>query len=269
MSKTEKRISEIDERLEEINKNITNLQDLILYIKTAFETVTMREVEKECLTRLTLKTNENLGKFLEERPSECKIRDWCTRQVERATYMVIRAFMDQGIGSAMAQVKFWVDAVTRHSNEINCHDERCFKNAMTAFKTLEDLIENSKEVSEKFTKDLYSPKGWSDFEEVREEEICELLAPLSNVTRLKILKNLGKGGKNFAQLERQIGIKGGHLQFHLNNLIQAGYVTQEKPQGRYLITRRGLKALSFSHELRRVLEETQGAPSTLDTMSTV
>jgi DNA-binding transcriptional ArsR family regulator len=159
--------------------------------------------------------------------------------------------------------------VARHSKEIDCRDESCFKNAMSAFKTLETLIENSKEVSKKFTKDLYLPKDWSGFEDIKEEEICELLAPLSNVTRLKILKNLGKGGKNFAQLERQIGIKGGHLQFHLNNLIQAGYVVQEKPQGKYLITMRGLKALKFSYELREVVGGNQGSSSMLGIMRDV
>jgi DNA-binding transcriptional ArsR family regulator len=269
LSNEEKRTSKIDKRLEEINKNITNLQDQILYMKTAFETVTLREVEKNCLAQLTVKTNENMDKFLKERPSECKIRDWCTRQVEKATYMVIRAFMEQGMTSAVEQVKYWVDMVTRHYNEIDCHDESCFKNAIKAFKTLEDLIENSKEVSEKFIKNIYSPKNWSGFEEVKEEEICDLLAPLSNVTRLKILKNLGKGGKNFAQLERLMGIKGGHLQFHLNNLIQAGYVTQEKPQGRYLITMNGLKALRFSYELREAIGGNQVSPSTLGIMKNV
>ncbi|WXG39496.1 MAG: winged helix-turn-helix domain-containing protein [Candidatus Freyarchaeum deiterrae] len=269
MNGEEKRVAEIDERLEEINKNITNLQDLILYMKTAFETVTLREVEKNCLAQLTVKTNENMDKFLKERPSECKIRDWCTRQVEKATYMVIRAFMEQGMTSAAEQVKYWVDMVTRHYNEVDCHDEKCFKNAINAFKTLEELIENSKELSEKFTKDTYSPKNWSGFEEVKEEEVCSLLAPLSNVTRLKILKNLGKGGKNFAQLERQIGIKGGHLQFHLNNLIQASYITQEKPQGKYVITMNGLKALRFSYELREAIGENQGLPSTVGIVKNV
>jgi len=47
-------------------------------------------------------------------------------------------------------------------------------------------------------------------------------------------------------------VKGSHLQFHLNNLVQAGYVTQEKPQGKYLITTKGLKALRFSYELSEV-----------------
>jgi DNA-binding transcriptional ArsR family regulator len=249
----EKRISKIDERLEEINKNITTLQDSILNMKATLETVTRKEIEKECLTQLTLKTNENMSKFLKERPSKCTIMDWCTRRVERATSMILRAFMEQGTRSAMEQVKYHVEAATRHYKEIRCPDDKCFKNAINTFKTLEELIEAATEVSAKFTKDLYTPKKWPGFEEIKEEEICNLLAALSHVIRLKILKDLGKGGKNYAQLEHQIGVKGGHLQFHLNNLIQAGYVTQEKPQGKYLITMKGLKALRFSYELSEVV----------------
>lgn len=249
----EKRTSKIDKKLEEINKNITTLQDSILSMKTTLETVTRKEVEKDCLTHLTLKTNENMSKFLKERPSKCSIMDWCTRRVEKATSMILRAFMEQGTRSAMEQVKYHVEAATRHFKEIKCPDERCFKNAINTFKTLEELIEAATEVSAKFTKDLYTPKKWLGFEDVKEEEICNLLAPLSHVTRLKILKKLGKGGENYTQLERKIGVKGGHLQFHLNNLIQAGYVTQEKPQGKYVITRKGLIALKFSHELGKVV----------------
>jgi DNA-binding transcriptional ArsR family regulator len=253
MNDSKKRVSKIDERLEEINKNITTLQDSILSMKTTLETVTKKEVEKECLAQLTLKTNENMSKFLKERLLKCTIMDWCTRRVERATSMILRAFMEQGTRSAMEQVKYHVEAVTRHFKEIKCPDERCFKNSITTFKTLEQLMEAATEMSAKFTKDLYTPKRWPGFEGIREEEICSLLAPLSHVTRLKILKKLGKGGENYARLERKIGVKGGHLQFHLNNLIQAGYVTQEKPQGKYLITRKGLTALKFSHELGKVV----------------
>lgn len=248
-----KRTSKTDEMLEEINKNITSLQDSILSMKTALETVTRKEVEKDCLTQLTLKTNENISKFLKERPSKCSVMDWCTRRVERATSMILRAFMEQGTRSAKEQVKYHVEAATRHFKEIKCPDEKCFKNAIKTFKTLEELMEAATEVSEKFTKDLYTPKRWLGPEDVREQEICNLLAPLSHAMRLKILKNLGKGGQNYAQLERQIGVKGGHLQFHLSSLIQAGYVAQEKPQGKYLITMNGLKALRFSYELSEVI----------------
>jgi DNA-binding transcriptional ArsR family regulator len=180
--------------------------------------------------------------------------DWCTKRVERATSMILRAFMEQGTGAAAEQVKYHVEAATRHFKEINCPDDKCFKNAINTFRTLEELMEGATEASVKLTKNLYAPKAWLGAEDVREEEICALLAPLSHETRLKILKDLGKGGKNYAQLEHQIGAKAGHLQFHLNSLIQASYVTQEKPQGKYLITMNGLKALKFSYELSKVIK---------------
>ncbi len=269
MSKIEKQVSKIDERLEKINRNITHLQDLILYMKTALETVTSREIEKKCLSQLTLKTNENINKFLKESPSECNLRDWCTRRVEKATSLILRAFMEQGAIPALEQVRYHSEAASRHFKEMPCPDETCFKNIIDTFKTLEELLENSKEASMKFAEDLYSPRSWADFEEVAEEEVCDLLSPLSNVTRLKIMKNLAKGGKSYAQLERQIGIKGGHLQFHLNNLINAGYVTQEKPQGKYLITMKGLNALRFLIELKGLIGETQSSPVTLGTTRNV
>jgi DNA-binding transcriptional ArsR family regulator len=251
MTDIEKRIMKIDKRLEEIRKNITTLQDTILSMRTALETVTRREVEKECSAELTLKTNENVDKFLKERPSNCSIMDQCGRRVEKATSMILRAYMEQGTKTAMEQAKTHVEAATKLYEKIKCPDDQCFKNAINTFKTLEELLATT-EASRKFTKDLYTPKRWPGSEEVKEEEICNLLAPLSHVIRLKILKNLEKGGKNYAQLERQIGVKSGHLQFHLNNLTQAGYVTQEKPQGKYLITMKGLKALKFSYELSQV-----------------
>jgi DNA-binding transcriptional ArsR family regulator len=247
-----KRISKIDRRLEEIRENIATLQDSMLSMKTALETVTRREVEKECSAELTMKTNENVDNFLKERPSNCSVMDRCGRRVEKATSMILRAYMEQGTRAAVEKAKHHVEAATGLQKKIKCPDDRCFKNAINTFKTLEELLEATTEASAKLTKDLYALKRSPGYEEVREEEICNLLAPLSHVKRLKILKNLEKGGKNYAQLERQIGVKSGHLQFHLNNLTHAGYVTQEKPQGKYLITMKGLKALRFSYELSQV-----------------
>lgn len=252
MNDVNKQVSKINDRLEEINKNITSLQDSILSMKTALETVTRREVEKECLAELTLKTNGNIDKFLKERPPDCCTMDRCTRRVEKATSKILRAFTEQGTRPAIEQVKYHVEAATKLHENTECPDDKCFKNAINTFKTLQELLEATAEASTKVAQDLYTLKSWLDSDEVKEEEICSLLAPLSHVMRLKILKNLGKGGKNHAQLEHQIGLTGGHLQFHLNNLVQAGYVTQEESQGRYLITMKGLKALRFSYELTKV-----------------
>lgn len=259
MSGTGKQASEFGKKLDELNRNITTLQDLILHLKTALETVTRREVEREFLSQLTLKTSESMDKFLEERPADCVYRDWCTRRVEKATSRVLRTFTEKGAEAALEEVKQHAEAASRHFEETQCPDNACFQNIVDTFRTLEELIENSKEAA-KFTGSLYSTRSWMDFDEIREREVAALLAPLSNPTRVRILKSLSKGGKNYAQLERLIGIKGGHLQFHLNSLAKAGYVTQEKPQGRYLVTVRGLKILKFLCELGELAPREEGSP---------
>ena len=170
-------------------KNITTLQDSILSMKTAFEIVTRRGVEKGCSAELMLKTNENVDKFLKERPSNCSIMDRCGRRVERATSMILRAYMEHGAKSAMEQAKHHAEAATRLYEKIKCSDDRCFKNAISTFKTLEELLEATTEASAKFTRDFYTLEKWRGCDEVREEEICNLLA-------LIIRNTVGKGGAN-------------------------------------------------------------------------
>ena len=245
----------IDERLKEMNEDIRTLQDSVSSTRTALERVIKREVQKYCSSQQTLKSNGNTNESLREiSPESSTSEDEYTKSVEIATYKIIRAFMEQGTMSAMEQVRYHVEAATRHFNETTCPDDKCFKSAIDTFRTLEELIDAATEVSAKFTNDLYSPRKWLSFDDVREEEMCNLLAPLSHVIRLKILKDLGKSGKNYSQLERQVGAKGGHLQFHLNNLIQAGYVAQQRHQGKYLITRNGLIALKFIYELSKMYQ---------------
>ena len=52
-------------------------------------------------------------------------------------------------------------------------------------------------------------------------------------------------------LEHLVGIKAGHLLFHIEKLREAGYITQENKK--YLITLNGRKALSLISGLRNEL----------------
>ncbi len=69
------------------------------------------------------------------------------------------------------------------------------------------------------------------------------LEPLSNDTRLKILDSVYQGKKSFSELSRNLGIKAGHLAFHLRKLVAAKLITQEASKGDYLITERGLRLI--------------------------
>ena len=81
-----------------------------------------------------------------------------------------------------------------------------------------------------------------------------MLTPISNPTRLTILKTLARGSVTFSQLERKSQIKA-NLQFHLNKLIKARLVLKEKEHGKwkYFIHVNGLKVLRYLIELKNAI----------------
>ncbi len=245
-----------DEKLEEINNNIMFLKDLILYTSTSLEIVAQKENMREYLTDSMPKIDKKVSKFLKYRVSSCNMKEWCAEHVEKAVSKVLHTYMNQGTQPASKKIKKYLKSANQYLEQKIC-DTECMENVVNVYKTMDNLIENSRESTLKYHKDYNYHKKLPEFKNFKEEEICNLLTPLSNVTRLQILKTLGISGKNFAELERELGIKGGHLQFHLNNLIQAEYITQEKPKGKYTISMKGIKVLRFLFELKENLIESK------------
>jgi DNA-binding transcriptional ArsR family regulator len=69
--------------------------------------------------------------------------------------------------------------------------------------------------------------------------------PLSHPIRLRILVELGKGSAGFSDLSGKTGTRGGHLLFHLDQLLESGLVVQNRNKGNYVITSRGIDILSM------------------------
>ncbi len=69
-----------------------------------------------------------------------------------------------------------------------------------------------------------------------------VLEPLANTARLKIVLSLCEGEKSFSKLNQLTGLKGGHLIFHLKKLSDAGLIAQEDNKGDYITTQRGIEA---------------------------
>jgi DNA-binding transcriptional ArsR family regulator len=78
------------------------------------------------------------------------------------------------------------------------------------------------------------------FEPDVEQLVANVLEPLANPARLRILFATSAGKKGFSRLSQLTGLKGGHLIFHLRKLLDAGFIVQEDNKGDYLITQRGL-----------------------------
>lgn len=90
---------------------------------------------------------------------------------------------------------------------------------------------------------LSETKKYTEYTEFDSEKASELLKPLANAERLKILQALYSGGKYFTDMVELTGLEHSPLRFHLSSLIDAGYAEQERYRGRYLITVYGKIAL--------------------------
>ena len=251
--KDDPQLTQINERLNKLNQSLAQIQDTVLSLKSALETITREDLERTNCARVVATASKNLGTFLKDRNASCEIMDYCTKVVEQGATKVINTYIEKGSQSAIELIDYYFKSVFKENSGSKCADDLCFRNSINILKALRELIESSRNAHVQLSADLFSTAKWVGQKYAGEEDICNRLIPLANVTRLRILKILEKGGRNYAVLERETGIKAGHLRFHLNKLVVAGYVTQEKPQGRYLITRNGLKALQATIELCKII----------------
>jgi DNA-binding HxlR family transcriptional regulator len=90
------------------------------------------------------------------------------------------------------------------------------------------------------------PQARSD---LPDEKVGEALVPLAHSARISILSALSPGSLAFSDMSQKVGLRTGHLQFHLKTLIKAGLVEKEGRRGHYRMTEKGRKALAGSRRL--------------------
>jgi DNA-binding transcriptional ArsR family regulator len=243
MDNSEKTLLQISKQLKKLNSKFNVLQDLLFTMKNELELIKKNSIREKSLTQMTKIADKNLITFLNGRPKDCQILDYCTKLIQKGLFSVLRTFLEKGEDSALIEINNYIEMSEDKTILEKCTDHECLRNAIEPFKLLKDLIIDSKELSLKYFEELTLTDQQSGFEELNEEKINNLLNPLSNTVRLKILNTLSKGGKNYTHLEEATGIKAGHLLFHLDKLKDVGYVTQENKI--YLITLKGRKALNL------------------------
>lgn len=77
-----------------------------------------------------------------------------------------------------------------------------------------------------------------------EQMIEAVLEPISNKTRLQILKALYTDSKTFSSISELTGLRGGNLLFHLQKLLESGLIIQRHEGGDYMITEKGYTVLN-------------------------
>ncbi|MFX1562590.1 MAG: ArsR family transcriptional regulator [Promethearchaeota archaeon] len=81
-----------------------------------------------------------------------------------------------------------------------------------------------------------------------------LLSPLASAERIKLLYLLAEEPRYHQDLMQESGLAPGTLPHHLKQLEEAGFITQERVRGRYLITIPGRMALKLAEYLYHQME---------------
>ena len=74
--------------------------------------------------------------------------------------------------------------------------------------------------------------------------VRDILEPLANRHRFRIVQALAAETQTFSALSNLTELRGGNLLFHLKKLQEAGMVLQRHERGDYIITEKGYKALT-------------------------
>jgi hypothetical protein len=251
MDNSEENLQKISDQLKEIDSKFNLLQDLLYGMKNELDLIKKSRIQEYNFPRMVKISDESLINFLDNRPKDCKILDYCTTLIEKGIFRALRTLIEKGDDAAIIKLDKYLKFSEESSASKACPNKTCLIKAVDTFRLLKNLITDSKELSSKYFEELSLLKPESDIEEINEQKLNDILTPLSNVLRLKILKNLCKDGKYYSQLEELTGIKAGHLLFHIEKLKDAGYVIQENKK--YLITLNGRKALNLISGLTKEL----------------
>lgn len=207
-----------DGRFKDLNEKLGTLQDLILKMKVDYDLITRNRIRADVNSQLIKSTEETVNFFLDNRPPNCEIVNRCTTLIQKGVMKVLSVFSEKGYYEAKLLVNKYINTTDSYLKNEICQDKSCLANARLTLTTIKDFLEVSKSNSISAFQELLKRETEFELFEGNEKKESKLMSVLGNETRIKILKELTRGSNYYTQLERILGLKGGHFNFHLKEL---------------------------------------------------
>lgn len=224
-----KQLESIKQVLGEYNESVMNLR----YddFKSFF-----REQMQQAISEFSLsKSAVELEKM---KSSRCSKKANCVIYLKKVMEDIITAFNNDDLPAALNTLNKLESGITKEGSP--CLDRECTKSVSNLLMQVRALLEVSERF--RFRRINTSLKSENQIGDEIPESAEKIIAPLSNCWRIRILVSLAEGRKSFTELSRSLGLRTGHLQFHLLMLKKAGYVGSDFDRS-YAITDRGVTAL--------------------------
>ncbi len=230
-----------DQEFSEIKKKLSEVQN---DLKRFIEQSNKQQLELILASSRKDMANTMIGYVMEDAKcslddnmvKQCSMRDTC-----RSKFMEI---LENNAGS-LRQDSVSDDAILKNKSMLSGIKTKApYKRCDTCFSEVSGLFD--KQVSLMRSLQIYDtgePKAL-DITAISEENIVtNILEPISNKTRIQILKALYYEARTFSALSELTGLRAGNLLFHLQKLLGSGMIIQRHEGGDYMITDKGYKVL--------------------------
>jgi DNA-binding transcriptional ArsR family regulator len=232
-----------DNLLMELKKEVADLRDELRAMSDAIISERIRSVERAVVQSHLELYSTGTEDLLKEAArncldEECQKQQDCEERFIDSINVLSRACKEKELEEAFSKIDSELNRIERVI-EINkgkpceiCYEK--LKELLTRqrnnIKSIIKFEPNRTDIPDKFKIDA-------------SRLVEEVLKPLSHPTRLEILASLRKGGVSFKELSESTGMKGGHLIFHLDQLMSSSLIGQNGRKGIYVITSKGIKIM--------------------------
>jgi DNA-binding transcriptional ArsR family regulator len=231
---------EIKAKLEEVQNDLrrfieqSNKQQLDFILASS-----RKEMASALVSHMAESVEEGLDGHMVK---QCEMREVCKAKLG-GILTDNAGLLGQGDGGAemLQKNKAMLDKIKARARSKEC--DTCFSEAYALYDRQVDLM---KKLNLYDGGDHRAP----DITALPEEGVVAgFLEPVSNETRLRILKSLYYEPRTFSALSKLTGLRAGNLLFHLQKLQKAGMVIQRHEGGDYLITEKGFRLLNSLYDI--------------------
>jgi DNA-binding HxlR family transcriptional regulator len=232
-----------DKLLIELKKEVSGLRDELRTMSDAIVSERLRSVERAVvqshLEIYSTETEDLLKDAARNCLDEgCRKRQDCEERFIDSINILSSVCKEKEVKEVFSNIDselYRIEGVLERNRGKPC--ERCYDN-------LKELLTRQRENIRRITR--FEPRRTDILDKFKIDAswvVEEVLKPLSHPIRLEILASLRRGGAGFKELSESTGIKGGHLIFHLDQLMSSSLIGQDGRKGNYVITSKGVEVM--------------------------
>jgi len=246
-------VEDLIEAISALREEVEALRRIILQVRLEDLGALVNEILiKRSLLYARRLLREELDRISASAKPDCPHRNACLKAVEEGMEEVMNSLLLGGFDEALKVLEEREMALKGVLSTGACPDASCLEESSKWMSRLKDLLKTARRFSE--LGEIVAERIKESLGDVEPRRLAKLAEPLSHEARIRILRLLKEGPRTFSELEAELGLKSGHLKFHLGKLVKAGYVINLGRRMGYAITKLGsdaLRALELLYSLHR------------------